>query len=270
MSKKTRNNRIRIVILLICTILLIVSLGEIIYYAKDYVMGRSDYRQAEELFSIPDIKDLDPLTIPEKVDTDTPKAEDPAVTYFKDCDFDALTAVNPEVVGWIVIPNTNISYPICQHEDNDYYLHHTYRLEANRIGAIFLDYRVSPDFSDFNTIVYGHRLRDQTMFSALKTFREKSTWEENPYILVCTPTEVLVYKIYAAYSGDPDGLSYTTKQNKDDSKQQFIDYTLRCAEYNTGVVPTVSDRIITLSTCIGTNHTHRMIINGVLIRTATR
>lgn len=254
--------KIRYVMLGVFTLLLALSLYKIIYYGKDYFFGQSEYREARELFSVSDDIDPEDLEYPGTYTEDSRFQE--IRHYFSNCDFSSLRTINSEIYAWIVIPGTNISYPICQHSDNDYYLMHTYSMEENRIGAIFLDYRVSNDFSDYNTVIFGHRLRDQTMFSALKTYREKDTWEKNPYIFICTPDDTIrVYKIYSAFAGDPDGISYNKKIKTDSDKQKFIDYTLRCAEYKTDIEPTIDDKFITLSTCIGTNHTHRMIIHAV-------
>lgn len=254
--------KIRYLFLITFTLLLTLSLYKIIYYGKDYFFGQSDYKEAKKIFSVS--KDVDPEQI-EYPDTYIEDVRFHEIRkYFSECDFDALKAINPEIYGWIVIPGTNISYPICQHSDNDYYLMHTYSLDSNRIGAIFLDYRVSKDFTDFNTIIFGHRLRDQTMFSALKTYRDSKTWESNPYIFICTPEqELIVYKIYSAFAGDPDGLSYCKDIDSDKNKQEFINYTIRNAEYDTGIVPKISDQFLTLSTCIGTDHSQRMIIHAV-------
>lgn len=255
--------KIRYVAVIFFTLLLAVSIYKIVYYGKDYFFGQSEYREAKELFDVSKEVDPEELEFPGE-----PKGTDPFDSirkYFSNCDFSALRTINPEILGWIVIPGTNISYPICQHSDNDYYLMHTYSMETNRIGAIFLDYRVSPDFSDYNTIIFGHRLRDQTMFSALKTYRDKSTWEKNPFIFICTPDNIIhIYQIYSAFAGDPDGISYSKKNDSDSKKKKFIDYTLRCAEYDTHITPTTDDQFVTLSTCIGTNHTHRMIIHAML------
>lgn len=263
------NKKIRRILMIVLTIILVYSVGRIGYYAKDYYRGQSDYHEAKEQFALPDDIDPEQMEFPGNSNLDEQFKE--IKRYFKDCNFDAMKKINNEIYGWLVIPGTNISYPICQHSDNEYYLQHTYSNEANRIGAIFLDYRVSNDFSDYNTIIYGHRLRDQTMFSALKTYRDKETWEKNPYVFVCTlDNEILVYKIYSAFAGDPDGISYHAKITSDKDKQAFIDYTIRCCEYDTKIVPTIEDQFLTLSTCIGTNHTHRMIIHSVLTQRIQR
>ena len=261
-----------------CICLLAVSLFQIGLRLRDYASEESSSNQMEDLFGVADASNADTPSVQPSVDdatddttADTDKVTDPliddALSYFEGCDFDALLSVNDEIIGWIVIPGTNISYPICQHEDNQYYLEHTSQREPSLVGAIFADYRVEEPFKEFNTILYGHRLLNQTMFSALKTYVEKEVWEKQPYIYVYTPDSVYVYEIYAAFRGDPNGISYDTGIHSEEKKQSFIDYSLSCSEYDTGIIPTTKDSFLTLSTCTGTGHTQRMIIHSVLIAT---
>ena len=270
----------RIIFITACVCLLAFSLIQLGLRLKDYAAESSSSSQVEEIFGVPDASNAKaPTVLPSseqsapKADTatDTAPEENPLIvdarSYFDGCDFDALMAINDEILGWIVIPGTNISYPICQHDDNKYYLEHTSQREPNLVGAIFADYRVEEPFEEFNTILYGHRLLNQTMFSALKTYVDKEVWEEHPYVYICTPETIYVYQMYAAFRGDPNGLSYHFGIHSDEKKQAFIDYTLSCAEYDTGIVPTTKDSFLTLSTCTGTGHSQRMIVHSVLVAT---
>lgn len=266
MSKKFRT-----LFMIACTVLLIVSLFQIGLKVHGYFAGQNTYDAAESSFGVTTDSDLEipaPVTEISEVSTEATERDpliEAAASYFESYDFDALKAINDEIIGWIVIPETNISYPICQHDDNQYYLEHTYEKEANFVGSIFADYRVSHPFEDYNTILYGHRLLNQTMFSALKTYRDKETWEKNPYIFIYTPDAIRVYEIYSAFSGDPDGISYNISFSSEEDRQAFIGYTLSCAEYDTGIVPATENSFLTLSTCIGTDHSQRMIVHSVLV-----
>lgn len=273
MKKYSKPRRLFIIA---CICLLTFSLVQIGLRVKDYATEASSSKQIEDMFGIPDASDAQKPTVAAQTNVsegDGQDAEDPLITdalsYFKDCDFTSLLEVNDEIIGWIVIPGTNISYPICQHDDNQYYLEHTSQREASLVGAIFADYRVPEPFKEFNTILYGHRLLNQTMFSALKTYVDKTAWTEHPYVYIYTPDTISVYQIYAAFRGDPNGLSYHFGIHTNEKKQAFIDYTLACAEYDTGIIPTTEDSFLTLSTCTGTGHTQRMIVHSVLVVSAT-
>lgn len=265
--KKSLNPRTLFTILCICVLLL--SLFQIGLRVKDYIAESSSSEEMTELFGVNAPSSDKAPALSDGEDGQDPLIED-ALSYFNNCDFDALLSVNDEILGWIVIPGTNISYPVCQHDDNQYYLEHTSQKESSIVGAIFVDYRVDEPFEEFNTILYGHRLLNQTMFSALKYYVDKETWKEHPYIYICTPDFVYAYEIYAAFRGDPDGISYDVGIHSDEKKQAYIDYTLSCAEYDTGIVPTTEDSFLTLSTCTGTGHSQRMIVHSVLKAKAER
>lgn len=259
-----KNLKPRTLFIIACICLLTFSLAQIGLQVRDYIVGKSSNNQMEQLFGVTYPSGGSSSMLPTSQDTDPDPLIEDARSYFANCDFPALLSVNEEIIGWIVIPGTNISYPICQHEDNQYYLEHTSQRESSLVGAIFADCRVDAPFEDFNTILYGHRLLNQTMFSALKTYQQKESWEEHPYIYICTPDTIYVYEIYSAFRGDPEGISYDVGIHSEEKKQAFIDYSLSCAEYDTGIVPTTEDSFLTLSTCTGTGHTQRMIIHSVL------
>ncbi len=254
------NKHLRYAILVVCIGVLSVSIYKIASYVFDYQSAKKDYNQATSLFNLPEL----PVIAPEEEETN--QEENLYESYFENCNLNALKKVNSEVLGWIVIPNTNISYPVARHNDNSYYLTHTYTKEYNHVGTPFLDYRNKTNFTDFNSIIYGHRMKNKTMFSALHQFLEKKTWEENPYILLYTESGISTYKIFAAFKGDPDGISYECNITSDKRKQSFIDYAIKCSEYDTGIKPTSEDTFLTLSTCIGTDHSYRMIVNAVKIK----
>ena len=106
-------------------------------------------------------------------------------------DFNGLKAINPEVIGWIQIEGTSISYPIMKGKDNDYYLKHTFEGNYNAAGSIFIDYTNNSNFEDCNTIIYGHNMKNGSMFGLLrKHFKDRES-VPGRYIWICTPDEKL-------------------------------------------------------------------------------
>ena len=103
--------------------------------------------------------------------------------------FDALRVLHPGTVGWIVVPETGISYPIVQGSDNNRYLHHTFLGVRNNSGAIFIDFRNAADFSDPHTIVYGHNMRDGSMFAPLHG------WDGDHFIIY-TPDGMMAFEVF--------------------------------------------------------------------------
>ena len=107
-------------------------------------------------------------------------------------DFESLKKINPDIVGWIHIPGTGIDYPIVQAKDNTKYLHRTFRGKDSHVGAIFLDALCATDFSSFNSIVYGHNLKNGEMFGHLKKlydvkYNRKADYRKHPKIWIITP-----------------------------------------------------------------------------------
>jgi len=90
----------------------------------------------------------------------------------KEIDFEGLRKINEDLVAWIQIPGIGLDYPVVQGEDNEYYLYHTFQKENNKAGSIFLDYRNHDDFTDRRVILYGHNMKDGSMFSNLKQYQD--------------------------------------------------------------------------------------------------
>ena len=124
----------------------------------DYHQADSEYANLEQQYLQQDV----PAT-----DSTEETGEDSMELPFR-VNFDALAAENPDTVGWVYVGACDISYPIVQGEDNEFYLHQTFEKQANNSGAIFLDYENKPDFTDFNTFVYGHNMKNGSMFGKFR------------------------------------------------------------------------------------------------------
>ena len=123
-------------------------------------------------------------------------------------DWKALKEKNPEVVGWILIPDTDISYPIVQGSDNSYYLNHTFEKKENYAGAIFMDAGADASFQDRNTIIYGHNVKHGTMFAELEKFKEQAFFEQHPYLYIFTEQQNYRCEIFSMYSTSATSASY--------------------------------------------------------------
>ena len=180
-------------------------------------------------------------------------------------DFAQLQRVNPEVIGWIRVGAVNVSYPVTQAKDNDYYLHRTFKKVDNFAGCIFENCANSPHFTDQNTIIYGHNMKNGSMFGQLKKFSEQETLDKNPYFWIFTKDFIYQYRIFSSSVVSKIGDPYITRFSKDDY-QKFIDKSIASSEIDCGDVKvTTDDRIVTLSTCTGNDATRR-IVQGVLVQ----
>lgn len=183
--------------------------------------------------------------------------------WLEDLDLEALREVNPDVIGWILIPGTNISYPIVQGEDNSYYLDHTWDGRQNATGAVFMEATHAANFSGFSTILYAHNLRNGTMFTALHNYKDRAFWEAHPFVYIATDTGNFRYRIYAAYEAEVTGTTYW--QHVDTQLQQeYVQYGLEHSVLDTGVVPADGSPILTLSTCTGYTYARRWVVQAVL------
>lgn len=254
-------------LMVLLALIFVGSLGMVIYRTMEYKEGEEIYAEAAELVQLPDLSDLpDPVLeeTEETEETDAPVYVDPYADALRNMDFAALREVNSDVLGWILIPNTVISYPLVQGDDNQYYLKHTWKKWTSAVGAIFLEYQNSPDFSDFNTIIYGHRMNNGSMFASLKNYKKQSYWAAHPYVYITDDNGSHKYEIFAAYEVSTAGTTYQIGFSGDASKQAFLDYCLGQSVIDTGITPTVHDKILTLSTCTGNGHATRWVVQARL------
>lgn len=157
----------------------------------------------------------------------------------------ALQAQNPDFVAWLDIPGTGIQYPVVQANDNDYYLRRTFSGTQNRAGSIFMDYRCT-DFSDANTILYGHNMRDDTMFAALKAYEDPAFLREHAELTLYTPQQTLSYTVLFAARIPGDALLYSTAGADATTTGQVL-ATLAATQGIT--LPSSDASFLTLSTC---------------------
>lgn len=180
-------------------------------------------------------------------------------------DLSPLQEVNADVVGWIEIPGV-LSYPLLQGGDNAYYLSHAWNGEENAAGAVFLDYRADPGFSAFNTLIYGHRMQNETMFGCLKHYMDAAFWQENPSVIIANEDGTWQYDVYAAYEVGLTAETYRQEFSSPEEKQNFIQYGLERSVIDTGITPTPEDTIITLSTCSGSSRNTRWVVQAVAVK----
>lgn len=181
-------------------------------------------------------------------------------------DFATLQAQNPHVYAWIQIPDTNINYPILQHpEDNSYYLEHNMDGSEGYPGCIYTELYNTKDFTDPNTVIYGHNMKNGTMFKHLHKFKDLSFFNSHRTMYIYTPTQILEYRIFAAYINDNSHLLYN---NNFSDPLVFTEY-LRSIMMKSGIIDqninlNSANRIITMQTCTGNSET-RLLVQAVLV-----
>ncbi|MDD3369645.1 MAG: class B sortase [Lachnospiraceae bacterium] len=179
-------------------------------------------------------------------------------------DWDNLKKEAPDLVGWITLPSVELSYPIVQGRDNAQYLHHGIQGEELYAGSIFLDAGNQADFSNYNTIVYGHNMRDGTMFAKLKDYTEPETYQKCPYFWIYTAQADYLYEICSVYQSAPEQAPYVLRFASHSDYLDWLYQIKKRSGIQTDVALSEGDRIVTLSTCSG-DAAKRQIVQGVRI-----
>lgn len=198
----------------------------------------------------------------EDYEENKPGEYDPFVEQLVSTDIKALQEVNPEVVGWIYIPDTEIDYPVLQHEDNEYYLNHSWENTKNPNGAIFFDCESSLDLTDFNTLVYGHRINNKNMFSGLKKYNSLDYLEAHPSVYLVTEQGVFRYDVFSSYETRLQTIAFGMKIETEKMRREFIDFAIDYSEPDTGIVPEPDCKVLTLATC-NFNGSARQVVQAV-------
>ena len=185
-------------------------------------------------------------------------------------DFASLKARNPDVYAWITVPGTNIDYPILQSDgDNSYYLDHTLDGETSPEGSIFTENYNSKDFEDPNTVIYGHNMKNGSMFQNLHNYQDREFFNNNRDVTIYTPDAIRHYKIFAAYLYDNRHILESFDFSNPWVYKQYLDQIFSIRDMNscidTDTKVGVEDKIITLSTCYGTQHDVRYLVQAVLV-----
>lgn len=246
------SSKLRRTLMLILAAVLAVSLGFLLRQTLDNRRAAQDQAEAAALTR------ADPGVPVTASGESLPKA----AAHLASIDLEALREVNAQVVGWIEIPNTELSYPFLQAEDNQYYLKHSWKDESNSGGSIFLECTSSPDLNDFHTIIYGHRMLNDSMFGSLKYYREHDFWSAHPSVYLVVDEGIYRYDIFAAYEAGIEDTVY--ELDFTDREEKLTDFALEQTVLDTGLVPAQGQRHLALSTCTGRGHAKRWVVHAVL------
>ena len=208
-------------------------------------------------------EEKDPLAILEEMGVPIPE---------KEVDFaDLQENTNGDIYAWIHIPDTKIDYPVLQHPtDNSYYLNHNLDGSRGYPGCIYTEDYNKKDFTDSNTVLYGHNMKNGTMFAGLHKYGDSEYLEEHPYIYIYTEEGLLAYEIFAAYQSGDEHILYAHDGFEDRKVygkylEEILNMRSMGSVLKEGAEVTEDSRIITLSTCISGKPDNRFLIQGVLL-----
>ncbi len=278
MSKKKKKRRKKKIIgKVIRTLVLIVAIGVFAYAAfqlytifHSYHTADSEYESIAETYTSEGSSEVQTVS-PNEVSNSPYLNEVDAViadgAVPLSVDWDSLKAENPDTIGWIYIEGEpSISYPIVQSDDNDYYLKHTFQNTELFIGAIFMDCTNSSDFSDPNTIIYGHRINTGSMFGNLKNINNQSVYDEHPYFWILTPNGNYRYLIYSIYKASATGDAYTLFSGNGKEFLEWEETMQSRSEVSNDVKLSQYDHTVLLSTCTDDSSV-RLVVLGKCVST---
>ena len=179
-------------------------------------------------------------------------------------DFDLLHAQNKDIIAWIYCPDTPINYPIVQTADNEFYLRRLLDGSYNMAGTLFMDFRNSADLSDWNSIIYGHNMKNDSMFGTLPLYEEQAYFDEHPVIYLLTPEKDYKINIFSGFVTPASSEFYNILDPDREEKESILKSWLDSSDFESGIEPSLDEHFITLSTCSYDYSDARYVVIGIL------
>jgi sortase B len=279
---KDLDRRVLIAICTVCFLIAAAAIVYLIYYGVSLYKGNQEYDEMRQ--EVISTVDPVPSTEPEstvQVETseetteaaETVPSTEATVTdegLSRTIDFAYLTQEeNADIYAWIYIPDTNVDYPVLQHPtDDSHYLNYNVDGSKGYPGCIYTEKINAKDFSDFNTLIYGHNMKNGSMFHDLHKYADEVFFKEHPYVYVYLPDRTLKYQIFAAHRYDDRHIMYsfdfTSEAVRTAYLKEIFDTSQLNAVIDQDVEVTSDDHIITMSTCVsGTDY--RYLVQAVLV-----
>ena len=257
---------------LICLLILLIMIPTFIFSLYKIVNYIIETPQTIEL--IAEINDTTEVIEYESEEAEIVKSEEkPNTPYWNfikmnliDVDFNALKKTNSDTVAWLFVGGTNVNYPVVQTSDNDYYLTHSFTKKKNSGGWLFMDYRNDKNDYGRNTIIYGHNMKNQTMFGTLKKLLTKEWYQvqDNRIIKMSSEKYNTLWQIYSVYTIETTNDYIQTEFASDDEYQTFLNLVKDRSFKNFNTNVNTSDKTLTLSTCHGSEK--KLVVHAKLIK----
>lgn len=252
----------RMLLLAICSVVFIYSAYNLISYYYDAYINAKTYNKVKDLYIPAEV-------VIEDAQGETEEDIEARLQALREENFRKLREVNKDIVAWIYVPGTNVDYPVVHGEDNSYYLNHDIEGKTSRAGAIFLDYRITVNedstIDDINTVIYGHHMKNGSMFASLKRYKDSSFLEENPYIYLDTVNGRRKYQIFSVFVTKTDFQYTKINFSSDNEYLQYLQEINNKSMNSTNIELKSTDKIITLSTCTYEFDGSRLAVIGRLV-----
>lgn len=256
-NKKTKKkpDLIMLVCLVIGIALIIFAIVKLVSIWQGYKVSEDEYKQVKNTY----------VSVSE--DATISDDDNDGIKWYELASVDVmgLKEQNPDVCGYILFENEDISYPVLHASDNDYYLHRTIDKTEAKAGSIFMECANDSDFQDSHTIIYGHNMKNLSMFGKLRYYRtDKDYYDDHQYFQIFVDDAVYRYQVYAYKVVEDGAYIYTTYYDGSDEFAEFANKIGADSSRDTGIEINPDDKIITLSTCTG-NDEERFVVTAVRV-----
>ena len=271
-DKKNRNHvqdRIMIGIQMILIFVMLVLIWKIGNYMIDDIRGRNFTRNLEqEVMNKEEKTEIERSSREQEVEEvgerESEKAREQEEEISVTIDFDSLHEISQDAVAWLYCPDTEINDAIAQADDNNYYLKRLLNGTHANCGTLFVDYRNSSDFSDEITLIYGHNMKNGTMFASLIDYRNPGYYEEHPVMYLFTPEKRYQLELIAGYTTDTNDILYEVPATVAD-RESVLSHAEKVSSFISGVTAAPEDRLVILSTCSYAYDDARYVVIGRLV-----
>ncbi len=241
--RNNKRERIRGLIIVVLALIMLVSGGMTAHQWLEDKKAQEEYERLAQLAR--------ETTAPPETEAPTEpetESEPEPEHYVSPIDFEALKEENPDTIGWIRIPDTNIDYPIVQCGDNDFYLKHDFYGQESVAGSIYLDFESQGDFEGRNNILYGHNMKNGSMFKDVVRYKDEEYFKEHQYFSIYTPEREIRLKAVSCYFGEARPIVRKTRFKTQESFDAFVQDMIKPCAYaeDTGIP---AKTLYTLVTC---------------------
>ena len=266
-----------LVMIVICLIIAAFFVGKMIKEAREYSNGNEIYEEiidnaVETVDADIDKDKTAESTSTEEISQEHTKLENESknVEYVDlvSCpkiDFRKLKMMNPDIVAWIYCSGTEINYPVVQGDDNSFYLTHLADGTQNKNGSLFVEVRNKYDFSDDNTIIYGHNMASGKMLAGLIDYRAQEFYAAHPFMYLITENNSYRLDLFSGFTTKPDSDAYTISCGNSKEFAAWIKNMALRSDFKANMKLTTNDRIVTLSTCSYSFKNARYVVMGRLV-----
>ena len=250
------------ILALLCFSIAAYFCGKIYYTEKEYAEGDAVY---EDILADVVISEEEVLGESSEPTSETDETVQEEESLVPEIDFASLKEINENVAGWLYLPDTVINYPVVQGEDNSYYLKRLVDGSYNANGSLFVDYQNKMDFSDDNTLIYGHHMNSGKMFATLVKYKDQEFYDAHPVAYFLTEEKEYKIEIFSGYVTTPDSDSYLLTAGSREQTIEWMKEMFNNSDFFADVTITPEDHIVTFSTCDYEFHDARYVVHGRLV-----